>query len=97
MRLKLKVENIETGEVEDVLVGLAVLRHYEEAHGKPALPEVDKGFVGPIIELAARGHNRKHGRTLSLDDWEDLYEVVSVDAGGQPDHPSDPATAPPSD
>lgn len=97
MRLKITVENVSTSEVEEVLVGLAVLRVWEAEHGKPAIGEITSGYAGPILELAVIGHNRKHGRTLSVDEWADLYEVLSVDSGGAVPHPSEPATVPPSD
>jgi len=97
MRLKITVENINSAEREEVIIGLAVLRVWEAEHGKPAIGEITSGYAGPILELAVIGHNRKHGRTLSVDEWSDLYEVITVDAGGAAANPSDPATAPPSD
>ena len=97
MRLNITVENIETGEDELVLAGLAVLRVWEAEHGKPAIGEITSGYAGPILELAVIAHNRKHGRTLGVDEWSDLYEVLSVDSGSAAANPSEPATAPPSD
>ena len=98
MRLNITVQSVESGEVETVLAGLAVLRVWEAEHGKPAIGEITSGYAGPILELAVIGHNRKHGRTLSVDEWSDLYEVLSVDSGSAAtEHPSEPATAPPSD
>jgi hypothetical protein len=96
MRICITVENIETGKEEAVLAGLAVLRQWENTNGKPALAQIDAGFVGPILELAALAHNRKHGRTLSADDFADLYEIIGVDASGKKEAavPFDPATVP---
>lgn len=93
MRLSISVENIETGEAEDVLAGLAVLRQWENTNGKPALQQIEAGYVGPVLELAALAYNRKHGRTLSVEDFADLYEVIKVDASGKAAAvPFDPAT-----
>jgi hypothetical protein len=97
MRLNITVENVETGEEETVLAGLAVLRAWEAEHGKPAIGEITSGYAGPILELAVIAHNRKHGRTVSVDEWADLYEVLSVDSGSAAANPTEPATAPPSD
>lgn len=95
MALTVTVATIETGETEQVRADLVVLRQWETQHGKPAIGEIQAGFVGPILEVANLAHNRKHGRTLSVDDWAELYEVVSIDAGGSSANPSSPATTPP--
>lgn len=96
MRFVITVENVETGETEDVLAGLAVLRSWETQHGKPAVPTIQEGYAGPILELGALAYNRKHGKTYSADAFADVYDVVSiVDGTKQAPTPTSPATAPP--
>ena len=98
MRLKMIVENVETEEREEVIANLAVLRRWEQDNGKPALRAIDDGYVGPLLELAALAHNRKHGGTLDVEEFIDSFDVVEFKAAGGPatGNPSDPATAPPS-
>lgn len=95
MRLAITIENVETGEVEEVLAGLPVARRWEQEHGEPVGAKLDAGFVGPLAELAHLAYNRKHGRTLTIDEFEERFEAVSFRAGGRSGNPSEPATAPP--
>lgn len=99
MRLIITVENVETEEQEEVIANLAVLRRWETENGKPALKAIDDGYVGPLLEVAAIAHNRKHGGTLDVEAFIDRFDVVAFrSAGGAPTaNPSEPATAPPSD
>ena len=67
MRFVISIENIDSGEAEEVIAGLPVLRKWETDHGKPAITHIQEGYVGPLLELATMAHNRKHGRTLSVE------------------------------
>ena len=98
MKLRITIEEIETGATEDVFANVPVVRRWEEKHGEPIGPKLEAGYVGPISELAHLAYMRKHGKTesvLSLDEFEDRFEPTEFDAGGRPGtDPSDPATAP---
>lgn len=98
MRLKITIQPVDSDDTEEVIASLAVLRKWEQANGRPALKALDEGYVGPILELAAIAHNRKHGGVLDVEAFIDSHDIVATDmGGGTPAHPSDPATVPPSD
>jgi hypothetical protein len=95
MKLKFEVVDIVNETTETVLAGLGVLAAWENEHGEPALPKIQAGYVAPIIECALIAYNRKHGKSLSAEDFDKRFEVDGVDVGGEKDkNPSPPATAP---
>ena len=96
MRLKIIVEDVETGETEEVLAGMVVARHWEREHGESVSARLETNTPTVVVELAHLAFNRKHGRSLTIDEFEARYEPIELDASGgkRPADPSDPATAP---
>jgi hypothetical protein len=96
VRLKITLEEVESGATEEVLAGMVVARHWEVAHSEPVAPALESRTPTVVVELAHLAYNRKHGKTLTIDEFEQRFEPVALDAGGEkPDEvPSDPATAP---
>lgn len=93
MRLKIEVEELATEEVEEVLVGMVIARKWERETGRK-IAELDEDPT-VLVELARIGYNRKHGRSLTEDEFEDRFELGEIDSGGRPvPDPSGPATAP---
>lgn len=95
MRLRLNLEPVEGGDPETVLVGMVVGRRWESEHGTNVAAALDEKPSSTIVELAHLGWQRKHGRTLTIEEFEDRFEVDVDDSGGAATaDPSDPATAP---
>jgi hypothetical protein len=94
MRLKVILQPLDGSDSEDVLVGMVVGKRWEEAHGQNVASALDAKPSSTIVELAHLGYERKHGRKLAIEEFEDRFEV-DVDQGGNvvPADPSDPATA----
>lgn len=78
-----------------MVASVPVGRRWEEEHGQNVASALDEKPSSTIVELAHLGYQRKHGRKLSIEEFEDRFEVDVDDQGGAvPSDPSDPATAP---
>jgi hypothetical protein len=99
MRLKIRLEDIHDPAVEDevVLVGMVVGRRWEQEHGEAVGAALDARPPSVLVELAHIAYNRKHGRHLTIDEFEDRFEVDVDNSGDEPSNPSEPATDPPSE
>lgn len=95
MRLKITLESVKDPEVtEVVLAGMVVARRWEEEHGEAVSAKLETHTPTAIVELAHLAYNRKHGKHLTISEFEDEWEPTEIDAGGGATNPSDPATAP---
>lgn len=95
MRLRLALEPVDGGDSEIVLVGMVIGRRWETEHGKAVAAALEERPSSTLVELAHLGYQRKHGKMLSIEEFEDRFEVDVDESGGSvPADPSDPATAP---
>jgi hypothetical protein len=95
VRLRITIEEIETGETEDVLAGLVVAKRWEVEHGESISKKLEENTPTAVVELAHLAYNRKHGKSLTIDEFEDRFEPIELDSSGtKAPNPSDPATAP---
>jgi len=95
MKMKLKLEDIETGETEDVIAGLVIARRWENEHGQPVDDALESDRLGVLVDFARLAYVRKHGQPITSDEFEARFEVdVLSGSTGAPASPSDPATAP---
>lgn len=97
MRIKLALTEVDSGETEEVIVGLPVFRIWEAANGKPLMPQIDAGFVGVLSEVAHLAWQRKHGKKVTIDEFEDRFELELDNAAPEvaaQSGPSEPATDP---
>lgn len=97
MRLRIDVENVETGEVEEVLAGLVVARAWEEKTGESVAKKLETNTPTVVVELAHLAWNRKHGKNLTIDEFVERWEPVELHQGPKEKTevpPSPPATDP---
>jgi hypothetical protein len=99
MRLRIKLEEVETGTEETLLVGMVVARRWEVDHSESVGKALDERPPSVLVELAHIAYNRKHGRSLTIEEFEDRFEVdidsEAAKAAVDVADPSDPATAQP--
>lgn len=94
MRLKLQLTPMSDEEPEVVLVGMVIGRRWETEHGENVSKGLETRPSSTLVELAHLGWQRKHGRTLSIGEFEDRFEVDVIASESEADNPPfDPATA----
>lgn len=96
--LRIKLAPIAGGDEFFVVAGMVEARKWERKAGKSVAKELEEFTASTIVELAHLAYVRRNPGELTIEEFEDRFDVLGIDAGGEaPEVPSDPATAPPSD
>ena len=95
MKLKITIADVETGEEEDVLAGLVVAKRWEEMTGESVATKLETNTPTVVVGLARLAFNRKHGKSLTIEEFEDRFDVEEIDSSEakKAPNPSVPATA----
>jgi len=96
MKLKITIADVETGAEEDVLAGLVVAKRWEEMTGESVAAKLETNTPTVVVGLARLAFNRKHGKSLTIEEFEDRFDVEEIDsseAKKAAPNPSVPATA----
>ena len=94
--LKLRIEPLDGGPSTELAAGMVEARQWERANGGSVAKALDESPT-ILVELAHIAAKRRLRLDLSLDEFEERFDVELVAGGEAPADPSDPATAPPSD
>ena len=78
-----------------VIAGMVEARKWERKNGRGVAAALNETAASTIVELAHLAYIRRHKETLTVEEFEDRFDVLGVDGGAEVSKdPSVPATAP---
>lgn len=93
--LRFEITPIEGGESVELVAGMVEGRQWERLNGRSVAAAIEESPT-VIVELAHLAYRRRRHVDLSLEEFEERFDVdlANGQGGSVPADPSDPATAP---
>lgn len=77
-----------------IVAGMVEARKWERKNGKGVAEALNERAASTIVELAHLAYVRRHRETLTVEEFEDRFDVLGVSGGAEVADPSEPATEP---